>query len=254
MVNFNNSDNKVSLSIHIDELKRRVLYSLVIFVICVMICYHFAGDIYNYLLRPLVYVLEGDNRKMIYTGLTEAFFTYLKLAIFAGFCMSFPFVSMQLYIFLAPGLYYNEKKVLLPYLIAAPLLFILGGLLVYYFILPIAWKFFLSFETSASSLLPIHFEARISEYLALVMHLIMAFGLSFQLPIILTLLTRVGLLDSATLSKKRKLAIVIVFAIAAVITPPDVISQFALAIPMLILYEISILACKWVEKLRGNNA
>ncbi|AIL64699.1 Sec-independent protein translocase protein TatC [Rickettsiales bacterium Ac37b] len=247
MSNFISENQKVSLSVHIAELKKRVVYSLTVFSLCVMICYHFAGDIYNYLLMPLANVLEGDNRKIIYTGLTEAFFTYLKLAIFAGFCISFPFIAMQLYIFLAPGLYYNEKKVLIPYLIASPILFILGAVLVYYLILPVAWKFFLSFETSHSFLLPIQFEARISEYLALVMHLIIAFGIAFQLPIILTLLTKVGLLDSVVLSKKRKLAIVLVFAIAAVITPPDVISQFALAIPMLILYEISILACKWVK-------
>ncbi|MFV9875820.1 MAG: twin-arginine translocase subunit TatC [Rickettsiales endosymbiont of Dermacentor nuttalli] len=246
--------NKVELSVHIAELKMRVLYSLIILCVCIAICYSFADDIYNYLLMPLANVLEGENRKIIYTGLTEAFFTYLRLSIFAGFCISFPFIAMQIYIFLAPGLYYNERKVLLPYLIAAPILFILGAILVYYLILPIAWKFFLSFETPNNALLPIQFEARISEYLALIMHLIIAFGIAFQLPIVLTLLTRIGVLDSRVLSKKRKLAIVLVFAIAAVITPPDIISQFALAIPMLILYEISILACKWVEKLRGNNA
>jgi sec-independent protein translocase protein TatC len=248
-------DKPTTLYGHFTELKKRILYCVIAFFVCTCFCYLKVEAIYQFLLRPLVGIYHDHSHQMIYTGLTEAFFTYLKLAVFAGFLMSFPIIASQIYIFLAPGLYRNERMVLLPYLIAGPVLFLLGGMMVYYFIFPVAWKFFLSFEVlDAKNNIPIKFEARISEYLSLVMHLIMAFGVAFQLPVVLTLLARAGILDTAWLIKKRKVAIIIIFTIAAVITPPDAISQIALAVPMMILYEASIFACKLIEKNRGQDA
>ena len=236
-----------SLEQHLKELRKRIFYSLVMLLIAICICYYYSKGIYNFFLIPLADIYkDSSHHKMIYTGLTEAFFTYLKLASYAGFFISFPFIAMQFYIFLAPGLYKNEKKVLIPFLVAAPILFLLGGMMVYYLVFPLAWKFFLSFELK-DSLIPILFEARISEYLSLVLHLIFAFGIAFQLPIILTLLAKVGVINSDFLIKKRKIAIVIIFAVAAVITPPDVISQIALALPMMVLYEISVKLTKLIE-------
>jgi sec-independent protein translocase protein TatC len=190
---------------------------------------------------------------MIYTDLTEAFFTYLKVAFWAGFCISFPIVLSQIWMFVAPGLYKNERKAFLPYLIATPILFIIGAALVYFLVIPLAWKFFLSFEVPGGhDQLPIELQAKVSEYLSLIMTLIFAFGICFQLPVVLTLLARAGLIDSAFLKGKRKYAIVFVFILAAVLTPPDVISQFALAVPTLLLYEASIISVRMVEKKRAE--
>jgi sec-independent protein translocase protein TatC len=190
---------------------------------------------------------------MIYTGLTEAFFTYLKVAFWAGAFLTFPFVAIQLWMFIAPGLYRDEKRAFLPFLAATPVLFFLGGAMVYYFIFPLAWRFFLSFETTGvDGGLPIELEARVGEYLSLVMKLIFAFGLSFQLPVALTLMGRVGLVSSETLARNRKYAIVGVFVVAAIITPPDIISQIGLGIPIIILYEISIIAVRIVERKRAE--
>jgi sec-independent protein translocase protein TatC len=190
---------------------------------------------------------------MIYTGLAEAFFTYVKVAFWAGAFLTFPFVAIQLWLFIAPGLYRNEKQAFMPFLAATPVLFFLGGAMVYYFIFPLAWRFFLSFETSgADGSLPIELEARVGEYLSLVMKLIFAFGLSFQLPVALTLMGRVGLVSSEALARNRKYAIVGVFVVAAIITPPDIISQIGLAIPIILLYEISIIAVRIVERRRAE--
>jgi sec-independent protein translocase protein TatC len=190
---------------------------------------------------------------MIYTGLTEAFFTYLKVAFWAGAFLTFPFVAAQLWMFIAPGLYRTEKQAFLPFLVATPILFFLGGAMVYYIIFPLAWRFFLSFETpGGDGMLPIELEARVSEYLSLVMTLIFAFGLSFQLPVALTLMGRVGLITSEQLARNRKYAIVAVFAVAAILTPPDVISQIGLGVPIIILYELSIIAVRIVERRRAQ--
>jgi sec-independent protein translocase protein TatC len=219
-----------------------------------MICYLFADHIYAFLVQPLADIYQGQTgRRMIYTGLTEAFFTYLKVAFWAGAFLTFPVVAAQLWMFIAPGLYRNEKQAFLPFLIATPILFFMGGAIAYYVVFPLAWRFFVSFETAGGpETLPIELEARVGEYLSLVMKLIFAFGLSFQLPVALTLMGRVGLVSSDALSRNRKFAIVGVFVVAAIITPPDIISQVTLAIPILILYEISILAVRFVERRRAE--
>jgi sec-independent protein translocase protein TatC len=179
---------------------------------------------------------------------TKPFFTYLKVALFASIFVSLPFILIQIWIFVAPGLYRNEKTVVIPYLIATPILFLLGAALVYYFIMPLAIKFFLSFESiGGQGTLPIQLEAKVNEYLSLIMRLIFAFGISFQLPVLLTLLARVGFVSSEGLRKNRKYVIVGVFAVAAILTPPDPISQIGLGIPILLLYEISIFAVKFIE-------
>ena len=197
---------------------------------------------------------DESNRRMIFTALQETFITYLKVSFFAAMFVASPIILTQIWKFIAPGLYKNEKKALLPYLIATPILFLLGGMLVYYLIMPLAIKFFLSFETTSQvTNLPIQLEAKVNEYLSLIMRLIFAFGISFQLPVLLSLLARVGFVDSNYLRKRRKYVIVIIFAIAAVLTPPDPITQIGLGIPLLILYELSILSVQIIEK-RKNNA
>ena len=183
---------KQPLIAHLVDLRKRFVISFLAFVIATIICYEFAADIYAFLVQPLANALpEGEHRRLIFTGLTEAFFTYLKLAVFAGFFVSFPIIASQIYLFLAPGLYKKERKTLIPYLVAAPALFIIGAAFVYYFIFPAAWRFFLGFESAGGQGgLPIQLEARVAEYLSLSMHLIIAFGLSFQLPVVLVLLVR----------------------------------------------------------------
>jgi sec-independent protein translocase protein TatC len=215
------------------------------------LCYLFSEEIYRFLVKPYSNaVLESNlDRRLIFTALHEAFLTYLKVAFFAAFFISSPIFLTQLWKFIAPGLYKNEKQALLPYLIATPLLFLLGGMLVYYLIMPLAIKFFLSFESVAdTNSIAIQLEAKVNEYLSLIMRLIFAFGISFQLPIVLSLLARIGFLDSEYLKTRRKYVVVIIFAIAAVLTPPDPITQIGLALPLLILYELSIFTVRLIEK------
>lgn len=244
---------RAPLAKHLRELHWRLMISIGAFILATALCYFFAEDIYLFLVQPLADIYKDHpDKRLIYTGLTEAFFTYMKLAMFGGLVTSFPILAAQLYLFLAPGLYKREKKVLIPYLVAAPLLFLMGAALAYYFIFPMAWSFFAGFEIpSGGDHLAIELEARVSEYLSLVMSLICAFGLAFQLPIILTLLARIGVIESALLRRRRKFAIVLTFIVAAILTPPDVISQIGLAIPLLLLYEISILACQRIEHARS---
>ena len=248
-------NNKTSFVSHLTELRSRLLKSIVYLFIFFVICYFFAGDIYNFLLAPYAEAVKDDslNRRMIFTALHETFITYLKVAFFAAMFVTSPIILTQLWKFVAPGLYKNEKKALLPYLVATPTLFLLGGMLVYYLIMPLAIKFFLSFETSAQlGNLPIQLEAKVNEYLSLVMRLIFAFGISFQLPVLLSLLARVGFIDSQYLIKRRKYVIIIIFAVAAILTPPDPITQIGLGIPLLILYELSILSVRFIEKKKNN--
>ncbi|MDJ0951219.1 MAG: twin-arginine translocase subunit TatC [Alphaproteobacteria bacterium] len=239
---------------HLIELRQRMLKAVIFFVVAFFACFYFAEDIFAFLVRPLAETLgaEASNR-MIFTALHEAFFTYVKVAFFAAAFLTFPIFAVQLWKFVAPGLYKHEQRAFLPFLVATPILFFLGGALVYYFIMPLAWDFFLSFQTpGGEGELPIQLEAKVDQYLSLVMRLIFAFGLGFELPVLLTLLARVGLVTSQGLAEKRKYAVVCVFIAAALLTPPDVISQIGLALPILLLYEVSIFCAKLVEKKRAE--
>jgi sec-independent protein translocase protein TatC len=248
-------DKKMPLLDHLIELRQRLLYSVIAIVVLFFVCYYFADDLYQFLVHPLAEILEkqGGNRRLIYTALHEAFFTYLKVALFSALFISFPFVAMQLWLFIAPGLYKHEKKAFLPFLVATPILFFLGGALVYYIVFPMAWQFFLSFESPGGpGQLPIQLEAKVNEYLSLVMQLIFAFGLCFELPVLLTLMARVGMIGSKGLRDKRRYAIVLAFVAAAVLTPPDPISQIGLALPIMALYEVSIWSVRLVERKRSE--
>ena len=236
---------------HLTELRSRLLKSIIFLSIFFIICYIFAEHIYAFLVEPYAQAVKDDdiNRRLIFTALHETFITYLKVAFFTAMFVTSPLILTQIWKFVAPGLYKDEKKALLPYLIATPTLFLLGGMLVYYLVMPLAIKFFLTFESPAQlSSLPIQLEAKVNEYLSLIMRLIFAFGISFQLPVMLSLLARVGFIDSEYLKRRRKYVIVIIFAVAAILTPPDPITQIGLGIPLLILYELSILSVKIIEK------
>ena len=222
------NETKEGFVSHLIELRQRLIHTFIFLFIFFIVCYFFAENIYNFLLAPYADAVKGDglNRRMIFTALHETFITYLKVAFFAAMFISSPIILTQLWKFIAPGLYKNEKTALLPYLIATPTLFLLGGMLVYYLVMPLAIKFFLTFETTALvGGLPIQLEAKVNEYLSLIMRLIFAFGISFQLPVLLSLLARAGFVDSDYLKKRRKYVIVIIFAAAAVLTPPDPITQ-----------------------------
>lgn len=242
----------LSLSDHLSELKSRIAKYVAFLLICVGLSYAYSFEIYNLLTRPLADIHNIHPRKLIFTGLTEAFFMHIKLAVFCGFIISFPMLALQIYRFLKPGLYAAERKILLPFLLLSPILFTLGAAMVYFYVMPLAWEFFLSFEQlGGENKLPILLEARVSEYLSLVMSLIIGFGLAFQLPLVLILLGYLGLVTGEFLATKRRHFIVLIFIIAAILTPPDVISQIALAIPLMILYEVSVIACKRIDKKRS---
>ena len=244
------ADNN-SFTSHFVELRNRLLNSLIFIFIVFIISYFFAEQIYNFLVEPYANAVRDDqiSRRLIFTALHETFITYIKVAFFAAIFLGSPVLLIQIYKFIAPGLYKNEKRAILPYLISTPILFLFGGLLVYYLVMPLAIKFFLSFETIGSnSTLPIQLEAKVNEYLSLIMRLIFAFGISFQLPILLNLLARIGVVNSDYLRTRRRYVIVIIFALAAILTPPDPITQVGLAIPLLLLYELSIFTVKFTEK------
>ena len=254
-----NEDQEGGFITHLAELRKRLIHSFVFLVFFFIGCYFFAEQLYAFLVEPYAHAVkdDGTNRRLIFTALQETFLTYLKVSFFVAFFVTCPFILMQIWKFIAPGLYKHEKIAILPYLILTPILFFLGGMLVYYLIMPLAIKFFLSFESSGlSTSLPIQLEAKVNEYLSLVMKLIFAFGISFQLPVILSLLARVGLIDSQFLKTRRKYVVVIIFAAAALLTPPDPITQIGLAVPLLILYELSIFSVRFIEKkdLKNNDA
>ena len=254
-----NDDQEGGFITHLAELRKRLINSFIFLIIFFIGSYVFAEHLYGFLVEPFAKAVkdDGTDRRLIFTALQETFLTYLKVSFFAAFFVTCPFILMQIWKFIAPGLYKHEKTAILPYLILTPILFFLGGMLVYYLIMPLAIKFFLSFESSGiSTNLPIQLEAKVNEYLSLVMKLIFAFGISFQLPVVLSLLARVGIVDSEFLKARRKYVIVIIFAVAALLTPPDPITQIGLGIPLLILYELSIFSVKFIEKknLKNNDA
>ena len=240
-------ETKMPLLDHLIELRRRLIYSVLSFFICFIVSFHFADPIFNFLVEPLAELWKGqESRRLIFTALHEKFFTDVKVAIFAGAFIAFPLISNQIWLFVAPGLYKNEKRAFLPFLVATPVLFLIGAAFVYYLVLPVAWKFFAGFEQPATpGILPIQLEPKVDQYLSLVMRLIFAFGISFELPVLLTLLARAGLATSQGMREKRRYAIVSAFIAAAVLTPPDPLSQIGLAIPIILLYEISIW-CAWL--------
>ena len=244
-----------SFTSHFVELRSRLIKSILFILIIFVISYTFAEQIYNFLVEPYANAVKNDlqPRRLIFTALHETFITYLKVAFFSAFFLGSPILLIQIYKFIAPGLYKNEKKAILPYLISTPILFLLGGLLVYYLVMPLAIQFFLSFETMGTNVsLPIQLEAKVNEYLSLIMRLIFAFGISFQLPILLNLLARIGVINSSYLKKTRRYVVVIIFTVAALLTPPDPITQIGLGIPLLLLYELSIITVKFTEKKKEN--
>jgi len=245
------NDEKSGFFSHLVELRKRLINCLVFLFFIFIISYFFSEYIYGFLVEPYSSAVKNDGieRRLIFTALQETFLTYLKVSFFAAFFITSPFILIQIWKFIAPGLYENEKSALFPYLVITPILFMLGGFLVYYLIMPLAIKFFLSFESSGViTNLPIQLEAKVNEYLSLIMKLIFAFGLSFQLPVVLSLLARIGLIDSKFLKERRKYVVVIIFTAAAILTPPDPVTQIGLAIPLLILYELSIFSVNIIEK------
>ena len=245
---------------HLIELRKRLVWSLVAFFLGFLLCFAFAKDLFNILVLPYKWAVmwsghDPEKMQLIYTAPQEFFFTQIKISLFGGLLLAFPVIAFQVYSFVAPGLYRNERSAFLPFLVASPILFIIGGAIVYFFLIPVVMLFFLGMQQSAGegevaiSLLP-----KVSEYLSLIMSLVLAFGLVFQLPVVTTLMARVGLVSWEWLGKQRKFAIVIAFIIAAVLTPPDPLSQLGLALPTVLLYEVAIYAARIVERKRTEAA
>jgi len=246
---------KAPLLEHLLELRTRLVYALISFFICFVICFFFAGPIFTFLTRPLHHALAGQaNDHLIYTALTEVFFTNVKIGAFGGLCLGFPAIAAQIWIFVAPGLYRHEKQAFWPFLIGTPVMFIAGAAFVYYGMLPLSIRFFTGFQTMGSTdAMGIQLQAKVSDYLDLVMTLIFAFGLTFQLPVVLALLAKVGMVTVKALRDMRRYAIVGLFGLAAIFTPPDAFSMLSLAVPLVALYEVSILLVYFIERKRRKE-
>ena len=244
------NNKKIFLSNHLIELRNRFIYFFLFFSASFLISYLFIEDIFNFVINPFIDSVDfKENKRLIYTGLAEAFFSYLKLALVSAFIFSSPFFIYQIWAFVAPGLLKREKKIIFPFLFLIPLMFLLGFVFLYYFIIPIAWDFFIAFDTSGlEKSFTLELEPKINEYISLTLKLAFAFGIAFQLPTAIFLLTILGLTSPTDLQKKRRFVIVIIFLVSAIITPPDVISQIGLAIPVICLYEFSIFISKFFEK------
>ncbi|MBU6235275.1 MAG: twin-arginine translocase subunit TatC [Alphaproteobacteria bacterium] len=250
------TEDKTEVLGHIIELRQRLIGCVAALAAVTGVCYHYNDLILSWLIAPLAQSMgqEGTQR-LIYTSLTEAFVTSLKLSFLSALFITLPVIISQIWMFIAPGLYKTERKAFLPFLIATPLLFAAGALLVYFYIMPMAWHFFLSFQTTAGqTILPIQLEARIGDYLNLIIMLIFAFGLCFQLPVLLMLLARAGIIDADSLARKRKYMLILAFVIGAVLTPPDILSQTLLAVPLYVLYEISIFLIRRFEKAKERES
>jgi len=246
---------KAPLLEHLVELRKRLIYSLLALLVGFLICFYFSKPIYAFLTEPLAHAMAGQpNRHLIYTAVYETFFTYVKVGMFAGLCLAFPIIASQIWMFVAPGLYRKERNAFLPFLIASPVLFIAGAAFVFYVMLPYALKFFLGFEThGTTNTMGIELQAKVSDYLDFVTTLIFAFGLTFQMPVLLSLLGRVGIVSAAMLRRVRRYAIVGIFALAAVLTPPDIFSMLSLAVPLTALYEVSIWCVALIERKRAKD-
>ena len=237
---------------HLIELRKRLIYSVIAIAVIFVGCFAFAQPLYNLLTLPFVWAAGGvENVQMITTSPQEQFFTNMNVALFGALFLGFPFVATQIYMFVAPGLYKKERNAFIPYLIATPIFFLAGAAMVYFIVGPMALHFFLGMQQLGDGQVRIELQTRVSEYLGFIMTLIFAFGICFQLPIVLTLLARIELINTGHLAKGRRYAIVIILALAALLTPPDPISQIGLALPMYALYELSILSVKWVERQRA---